>query len=238
MLVLYALAATLLAVGFAVAASRPGRRASFDEIDVERINVRKPDGRLSLVISNEARMPGVVHGGREYPPHRPGASGLVFYNGDGDETGGLSWGSTRTDTTFRTFGHLSFDGVNQDQTLVLTYSEEWAGGERTSRGGALRFVDRDVPGGAERTAHELERLRSGTPEEQAEARRWVDENLRYGETWSNRLVVGAVDGTAYLGLNDPQARPRLRATVTDVGVARVEVLGDDGDVLHVVTSEP
>ena len=237
MLALYALAATLLAAGLAVAASRPERRATFAEIDVERINVRKPDGRLSLVISNEDRMPGVVAGGREFPPHRPGAAGLVFYNGDGDETGGLTWGSTRTDTTFRTFGHLSFDGADQDQTLVLNFSEEWADGERTSRGGALRFVDRDVPGGVARTAEAMERARTGTPEEQAEARAWIGENLRYGETWSNRVVVGALDGLAYLGLNDAAARPRLRATVTAEGLARVEVVGEDGHAVHVVTSE-
>jgi hypothetical protein len=237
MLALYAVIATFSSAALPVAASRLGRRGRFAEIDVERINVREPDGRLALVISNEARIPGVVAGGRAFPPHRPGAAGLVFYNGDGDECGGLTWGSTRTDTAFRQFGHLSFDGVDQDQTLVLNFSEEWADGERQSRAGGLRFVDRDVPGGSVRTGEEVERARTGTPEERAAARAWIDENLAYGRTWSNRLVVGAIDGTAYLGLNDAAARPRLRATVTAEGVARVELVGEDGEPRQVVTSE-
>ena len=233
MLAVFAVSALLLAV----TASRPERRGRFSEIDVERINVRKPDGRLSLVITNEARMPGVVHGDQEFTPHRPDTAGLVFYNGDGDETGGLTWGSTRTDTARTSFGHLSFDGIDQDQTLVLSYSEAWDDGERTTRGGALRFVDRDVPGGVARTARELERARTGTPDEQAEARRWIEQNLGYGDTWSNRVVVGSIDGRAYLGLNDPHARERVRATVDAEGVARVEILDERGGVLHAVTSE-
>lgn len=236
MLAAYAAVATVLLV--AAVAVRPERRGRFSEIDVERINVRKPDGRLSLVVTNEARMPGVVHDGHEFAPHRPGASGLVFYDGDGDECGGLTWGSTRTETARTQFGHLSFDGVDQDQTLVLSYSEAWEGGRRTTRGGALRFVDRDVPGGAARTAREVERRRTGTPEEQAEAERWLAENTRYGEAWSNRVVVGSVDGRAYLGLNDPQARERVRATVDAGGVARVEVLDGRGGVVRALAVAP
>ena len=243
MLAAYAAVATVLLV--AVAAARPERRGRLagpalrlTEIDVERINVRKPDGRLSLVVTNEDRMPGGIHGDREFAPHRPGTSGLVFYNGDGDEAGGLTWGSTRTETARTQFGHLSFDGVDQDQTLVLSYSEAWEDGERTERGGALRFVDRDVPGGIVRTAEEAERRRTGTAREQAEARRWIEENLRYGDTWSNRVVVGSIDGRAYLGLNDPRARERVRATVDAEGVARVEVLDGRGGVVRSVVVEP
>ena len=235
MLATYAVAATVLLI--AIAASRRERRGRFDVIDVERINVRKPNGRLSLVITNEARMPGGVHGDREFTPHRPDTAGLVFYNGDGDETGGLTWGSTRRGAARTSFGHLSFDGIDQDQTLVLSYSEAWEDGERTERGGALRFVDRDVPGGIERTAHELDRAQTGTPDEQADAREWSGQNLRYGDTWSNRVVVGSIDGRAYVGLNDPQARERVCATVDAEGVARVEILDERGGVRHSVASD-
>ena len=41
--------------------SAPERTAThFDEIDVQRINVREPNGALRMVISNTASAPGVV----------------------------------------------------------------------------------------------------------------------------------------------------------------------------------
>lgn len=235
MLTGYAIVSTLLIIGLLLTATTTERRAQFDVIDVERINVRKPDGKLSMVISNEARMPGVIHGGEEWSS-RDSISGMIFYNGDGDETGGLTYGSSRTDSTFYTFGHLSFDGYEQDQTLVLNYAEDWENGERTRRLGGLRFVDRDVPGGSERRLEAVQKLRTGTPEELEAAREWLKENNRYGEDWANRVVIGAIDGRAYLGLNDPQGRERIRATVDSTGVARVELLDADGDPAKAVTS--
>ena len=56
--------------------ARPGAKAKFDEIDVGRINVREPDGRLRLTISNHARLPDVVVGGKSYPLR--GGTGVVL----------------------------------------------------------------------------------------------------------------------------------------------------------------
>ncbi len=229
---LYAVGSTLAAAAL-LARARRERSARFDEIDVERINVRKPDGRLSLVVSNEARMPGVIVGDREYGEPK-GRSGFVFYDGDGAEMGGLTYGSRRSGETVSHSGHLSFDGRGRDQALVLTYAERWHGETRTSHVGALRFVDRHEPTGPERLEM-ADRRRSDDPAERAAAEAWFAENGRYGQDWSNRVVVGAVDGRAYLGLNDPGANERIRATVGADGVPRVEMLDADGTVLREVT---
>ena len=47
---------------------RAAKVQRFDEIDVHRVNVREPDGTLRLVISNDARLPGVIVRGKENPP--------------------------------------------------------------------------------------------------------------------------------------------------------------------------
>lgn len=159
--------------------------------------------------------------------------------GDGDETGGLTFGSARTDTTFSTFGHLSFDGYEQDQTVVLNDHEQWEHGERTQRAGGLRFVDRDVPGGAEARLQAAEKLRSDSPAMQAEGRAWLNENNRYGQNWSNRVVLGVIDGRAYLGLNDPQAQPRLEASVSPGGDVALVTRDAASDVVQTVAgTEP
>ena len=223
MLTLYAATSTLLLIAVFALAATSERRASFDEIDVERINVRKPDGSLSLVISNEARMPGVILGDEEYGPKK-GRSGLVFYDGVGDEMGGLTYGSRTDGETLTHSGHLAFDARGSDQALDLAYAETWEGGERTGRTAGLRLIDRAPSTPAERRARF----------EAAERGEAAATGGQYGEDWSNRVVVGTVDGTAYLGLNDGQARKRVRAIVGAEGAPRVEILDADGAVVHVV----
>ena len=41
-----------------VAAKALKRKASFDQIDVKRINVVEPDGTIAMVVSNRADFPG------------------------------------------------------------------------------------------------------------------------------------------------------------------------------------
>src|SRR5699024_1426905 len=60
----------------------------FEEITVERINIVEPDGKLKMVLSNsEKQHPGMFDGEimeeRERPP------GLIFFNEEQDEVGGL-----------------------------------------------------------------------------------------------------------------------------------------------------
>ena len=62
----YALFATALLGPLGVAAFRqePPAKARFVEIDVERINVVEPDGKLRMVISNRPRSIGPIERGR------------------------------------------------------------------------------------------------------------------------------------------------------------------------------
>src|SRR6185312_5421194 len=68
-------------------------KVSFDEIDVHRINVVEPDGTLRLAISDQDRFPGLIIEGKEYPHPDRKAAGMLFYNNQGTEAGGLIFGS-------------------------------------------------------------------------------------------------------------------------------------------------
>src|SRR5690554_4138120 len=48
-------------------------KASFEEIDVQRLNLREPDGTLRYVLSSSARFPGLIIRGEEHPHPRPNA---------------------------------------------------------------------------------------------------------------------------------------------------------------------
>ena len=62
---------------------------------MHRINVREPDGTLRMVISNHARLPGVIDRGTEHPPVDRPYAGMLFYNDEGTENGGLVFGGRR-----------------------------------------------------------------------------------------------------------------------------------------------
>src|SRR6266550_1120179 len=101
---------TVLTTLLAAAASAPPAAAKvqrLDEINVHRINVREADGTLRLVISNHARLPGVIVRGKENPPVDRPYAGMLFYNDEGTENGGLVFGGHRNAN-----GEVVDSGVN------------------------------------------------------------------------------------------------------------------------------
>src|SRR4051812_8984201 len=72
-----------------------------------------------MVISNNARHPGAIYKGHEVPhPSRPEFSGLLFFNDEGSECGGLSYGGrTGKDGKVQSYGSFAFDKYMQDQMI-------------------------------------------------------------------------------------------------------------------------
>jgi len=62
---------------------------TFDEIDVQRINIVDSQGRKFLVLSNKEKFPLPVIAGKEYP-RSINPSGIVFYDETGTECGGIA----------------------------------------------------------------------------------------------------------------------------------------------------
>lgn len=88
-LIIYsALASTALLIVFLTGAASQ-KIATFDELKAHRIEVVEPDGTLRLVISNAAQIPGVIVKGKESPRVDRPQAGMLFYNDEGTETGGL-----------------------------------------------------------------------------------------------------------------------------------------------------
>ena len=75
----------VLSVAFAVtilSGSSVTKPTTFDEINVRRVNVVEPDGTLRMVISDHAKLPGIIVREKEQAFARPQA-GLLFYNDEG-----------------------------------------------------------------------------------------------------------------------------------------------------------
>lgn len=96
-LAVYSAVLTTAVAAFVFAGATHGQTQvqQFDQIDVQRINVREPDGTLRMVISNHAHLPGVITRSKEVGQSNRPYAGMLFYNDEGTENGGLVFGGRR-----------------------------------------------------------------------------------------------------------------------------------------------
>jgi hypothetical protein len=111
---------TILAAAALTGRTDSKRVATLDELTVRRINVVEPDGKLRMIISNHAQLPGIIVRGKERPFPRPQA-GMLFYNDEGSENGGLIFGGHRNakGEVVDAGGSLSFDKYEANQIVQL-----------------------------------------------------------------------------------------------------------------------
>ena len=165
----YTVASTAFLGFLAITAFRRANdKPRFEEIDVERINLVEKDGRVRLVIANSARSPAVVLAGKTLG--KPGGrAGMIFYNDEGDENGGLIFRGRKVNGVVSAGEHLSFDRFGQDQVIVLAYQEEEG---KHSQG--LTIVDRPPQNELEINARRdtIQRMPEG-PAKEAAWKQWA-----------------------------------------------------------------
>jgi hypothetical protein len=72
------LTAVLAGVAITAVCDTTSKRGRFDEIDVQRINIVEPDGKIRLIISDRAKFPGSYYQGQEIKRTDRQAIGLLF----------------------------------------------------------------------------------------------------------------------------------------------------------------
>jgi len=166
-------------------------------------------------------MNGKEFGGRE----GGNAAGIVFYNNNGDECGGLCYQSQRMpDGSVQAFASLTFDRYQQDQVTCLQMFDENA--QVTT---ALSFWDRPtmpLDQYIERALPIFQMPRG--PEQEVK----LEELRQAGLLSAQRLYVMKRHSTAMIGLCDAQSRPRIRLFTEADGRAGLEFLDEAGTVTH------
>jgi hypothetical protein len=225
LLVYSAVLTTALAGGAVSKAISAPDKASFGEIDVQRINLREKDGTLRMVLASKSAFPGIIWRGKDYPhPSRNNAAGMLFFNDEGTENGGLIFGGSKTDKV-RSFGHLSFDQYENDQVVSLEQSEE--DGHRAA---GLSIGDRpgesmDIP-----AFDRIMKMPDGPAK--TEAMKGLE---KAGFGGHSRLFVGKEEGVSMLTLKDVDGHARLRLSVKPTGEAAIEFLDSAGKAVRTVT---
>lgn len=227
----YALISTLLfGVLIVVAAKNPGNTTKFDEIDVQRINIREKDGRLRLAISNNERFPGGSMSGVELKSRESKrGAGLLFFNDDGDEDGGLVYSGKTVDGKIDAGGTLRFDHYKQQEAIGITYSQN--GQEKES---ALQVWDQpNAPITAEsmREYESIQPMKDG-PEKTEALKKLRTKYASELGGFTERVFVGRTpkDEAAVL-LMDTKGKPRIRMAVNASNVASLQFLDENGKVV-------
>lgn len=125
-LILYsAVTSTALLVLFLTGAASQ-KLATVDELKIHRLEVVEPNGTLRFVLSNSARLPGVIVKGKESPPVDRPQAGMLFYNDEGTEAGGLIFAGHKNaqGQTVDCCGSLSFDRYGGKELVQLAGVED------------------------------------------------------------------------------------------------------------------
>lgn len=192
--------------------------AMVEHLVAGRIDVVERDGTPRLSLSNAKQAPDttlageVLTKGRERP-------GVIFYNEQGDECGGITYGGRRTsDGRIEAGGVVTMDRFDNDQIVALFYQD---GPEGHSAG--LQIVDRpefSLPAAIKR-AGELNAMPDGPEKDDAAAAFYA--GIPFG---SMRMLLGLLPGgDSGFELCDGESKPRIRITVPKEGEPSLRMAG-------------
>ena len=204
-----------------------------DVVRAERLEIVEPDGQPAFVLANSERPARgtfdgeVLMDGREEQRAVPN---FIFFDGHGDEVGGMLFHNERTRDGFHASRHLSLDGYKQDQTVKLFH-------EQTPEGANSGLIVSDRPEDLSLREAFEEELGLEVPFTPGQAdsalkaslpRGGRAERLRelFGVT---RVYLGSTgDRNASLVLHDAAGRPRIVLAAPEDGDPYVHVLDEEG----------
>lgn len=197
-------------------------REKFTEIDVERLNVREKNGQLLMVVANSDRMPDPIINGKSWKTERP--AGMLFYNGLGDENGGLVFGAVEGGGKYGAFQGLTFDKYKQTQTMALIYNDH-SGKYRAG----LQIWDRpDVPlNEIVIKREEISKMPDG------DAKAIALKELNEQNFSPTRVYVGKnAEKESEVTLYDANGKTRIKMSVSAEGNSKLDFLDAAGKVIY------
>ena len=204
---------------------RPTGATHIDRLEVERIDVREPDGTLRMVLSSTAAAPGVYIKGVEHPHPDRKSAGILFYNDEGTENGGLIFGGEKKDGQVSSYGHLSFDQYEQDQVISID-----GGQDGRQRIAGITFSDRPT------TPIPWDLIEHAATDPAVQAK--LDALDKAGGFGYPRLYIGKNSQRAStVVLNDAAGHPRLLLKVAPDGPASIDFLDQHGKTVRTLTAE-
>ncbi|WP_072891962.1 hypothetical protein [Ornithinibacillus halophilus] len=204
----------------------------FTKIEAEQLNIVDKEGKVKLSLFNEDNIPPALMDGMDIlPGHRQDdpLSGLMFFNAEGDECGGLIYGNEKNDDgSYQSFASLTFDQYKQDQVVQMRYVDD--SGKRSYGFGLFDRPNQNLRKVIERE-NEIKNSNL-TDEEKASAI-----NQLYEGNVERAFMGKSPNGDVSVSLMDNKGNKRIRMVVDENDVPKIEFLDEEGNVTYKLPPE-
>ena len=202
----------------------------FEEIDAERINIIGTNGKPVMSLSNKRLIPGPSMNGKTYPKEyadgRQFFSGIIFFNEQGDEVGGLIYAGITKDSGYYAMEHLSFDQWKQNQVVAMQYIDNG----KSKRAG-LRVWDRPkVPLDEIFDRYVAKNAVQKNTAAYDSVMREIKASEARGDNGVERMFIGSQDEVAQIQLRDKKGVVRAKLYVDKDGNAKLDFMDATGHV--------
>jgi len=226
-LMTYAIASTLFISYLAFSGFVPKDNVrKFDEIEVKKITVVGEDNLPRIVLSNENRQHSGRSNGKE-TEKRERPAGIIFFNNQGDECGGLVQQAKIKDGKIISGMSFTMDNYNDDQVVQILNDEYYAGGKTFIERG-ININQYPVGSNMEERNKKIKEINKITDEK--------ERNLKLNELWKNegpvnRLFLGRTKGNSSgLFLAGPDGQPKMMIYVDEKGNPKIQTFNNKGEM--------
>jgi len=230
-LTIYAIASSLIFSLILLSSfGKEDKKETFDEITTKKINLIGEDGSLRMVLSNETRQHSGRMNGVDFPKRKRPA-GMIFFNEEGDECGGLIFAGKTKDNKISSGMSFTMDNYHDDQVIQILNDESYENGKGSIQRG---LIINEFPIGSnivERNNKfkELEKIENQKERDEKMDALWNKEGSK------RRLFVGRnKENSSGLFLYDENGKPKLKIYVDKDGIGKIEVIDNDGKIKNII----
>jgi hypothetical protein len=232
-LMAYAIISTLFISFLALSSfGKKDKIENFDELIVKKLTVIGEDNLPRMVLSNENRQHSGRMNGKEWAK-RERPSGIIFFNNQGDECGGLVYQAKVKEG--KTISGMSFtmDNYKDDQVLQILNDEYYAEGKT--------FIERGIsinqfPEGTniDDRNKKLEELKAIKDDKERKSK---TRELLQKEGSVNRLFIGRTKGNSSgLFLSGPDGKPKMMIYVDEKGNPKIQTFNEKGEIKDIIVN--
>lgn len=186
----------------------------------EKIEIVEPDGSVKLSLFNKENLPPAVINGKKLSRQGGGESGLMFYNTEGEECGGLTYSGQEGLNELS----MSFDKYKQDQVVQLSYIQR-KNGQHTK---GLTIFERPVfP--INQTMTRIDSIRN--IKDTAEQHRVLNQLSAEGFFGYTRMFAGQQGQRTGVFVRDDKGRVRLEMIVNEKNEPEILFYNEKGAVI-------
>ncbi|NIG53974.1 hypothetical protein [Chitinophaga sp. Cy-1792] len=203
-----------------------------DEITVKRITVVGEDGTSPrVVISNETRQHSGQQEGIKWD-HRDRPAGMIFFNNQGDECGGLIFGVNKEKNNINHAVSLTMDNHLNDQVIQLINNENYDNGKSNIFRG---LVINEYPENAVTVSTLISKVKALDSIKDAAEKAAKQQALFEKEGAKPRLFIGRkTNEDNGLFLYDSKGNPKMKLYVDKAGNPKIEVITADGQTKNIL----